>query len=110
MAFDLNLADRVRQILKDEILVEKKMFGGIGYLIRGNMACGVHGDKLIVRVGKERYEECLARPSVKPFDLTGSAMTGWVEVLPSATQNEKTLEDWVHLGVEYAQTLPSKQG
>jgi TfoX/Sxy family transcriptional regulator of competence genes len=108
MAFNDNLAIRVRQILKDEILVEKKMFGGIGFLLNGNMACGVHGENLIVRVGKERYAESLARPSVKQFDLTGTAMTGWVEVIPTGTQTDQELVDWVRLGVEFTQTLPAK--
>ncbi len=108
MAFNNNLADRVRDILKNEFCVEKKMFGGIGYLIHGNMACGVHGDNLIVRVGKEKYAESLARPSVKPFDLTGTAMAGWVEIIPMGTENDKGLEEWVRQGVEYAKTLPVK--
>lgn len=108
MAFDDQLVDRIRVILKNENLIEKKMFGGIGYLINGNMACGVHGNNLIVRVGKDQYTNLLNRPSAKPFDLTGKAMSGWLEIIPSGTRDEKELAEWIRLGVEFARTLPSK--
>ena len=81
MAYDEALADRVLKALSDQPdLVEKKMFGGVGYLLRGNMACGVHKDKLIVRVGPAGYEEAISRPHTAPFDITGRAMKGWVMV------------------------------
>lgn len=109
MAFDAKLANRVLFTLKNEDIVEKKMFGGIGFLLNGNMVCGVHEENLIVRVGKERYAEILILPNVKPFDLTGTAMTGWVEVTPTGTRNDQELADWVRLGVEFVQTLPPKK-
>jgi len=109
MVFDNHLAERVGQILKNKNLVEKKMFGGVGFLINGNMACGVHGDNLIVRVGNDQYQKLLSHPSVKPFDLTGKPMTGWAEVIPTGTSDDKELEHWVRLGVEFACTLPPKQ-
>ena len=81
MAYDEGLAHRVREVLRDlPGLVEKKMFGGIGFLVHGNMACGVNGDELIVRVGPEGYQEALARPHARPFDMTGRPMKGWVWV------------------------------
>ncbi|MHB8086650.1 MAG: TfoX/Sxy family protein [Anaerolineaceae bacterium] len=108
MAFDAKLANRVYLTLKNEDIVEKKMFGGIGFLLNGNMVCGVHEDNLIVRVGKERYAEILVMPHVKPFDLTGTALTGWVEVTPAGTRIDQELADWVRLGVEFVQGLPPK--
>lgn len=109
MAYNQTLAERVHTILKDEGVVEKKMFGGVGYLLNGNMACGVHGENLIVRVGEERYEEILTHPLAKPFDLTGKPMTGWVEILPTGTSRDVDLAGWVRTGIAYARSLPSKK-
>lgn len=72
------------------------------------MACGVLGDNLIVRVGKEKYLECLQASSVKPFDQTGKPMTGWIEVLPEITKDDQSLAAWVHTGLEYTKSLPNK--
>jgi TfoX/Sxy family transcriptional regulator of competence genes len=109
MAYDERLAQRVREVLGDlPGLVEKKMFGGVGYMVRGNMACGVNGDDLIVRVGPERYEETLAHPHTRPFDMTGRPMTGWVVVTTEGTESEAGLADWVEQGVSFALTLPAK--
>jgi hypothetical protein len=109
MAFDESLAKRIRAELGPMPgLVEKKMFGGVCVLVQGNMACGVHGDDLIVRVGPERYEETLARPHTKLFDLTGRPMRGWVMVTPAGVAGDDDLRAWVQQGVEYAVSLPSK--
>ncbi len=109
MAYDTTLAARVQEAL-GEIpgLVEKKMFGGIGYMVLGNMACGVHGNNLIVRVGLARYEEALAEPHTSPFDLTGRAMKGWVYVDPAGCQTTDDLQSWVQQGVDFALSLPPK--
>jgi len=90
------------------LLVEKKMFGGIGFLLQGNMACGVHGENLIVRVNPQEYEEILARPHVRPFDMTGKPMKGWIYVLPEGMQSEAALAGWVKVGLGYAGSLPGK--
>ena len=109
MAYDENLAERIRAELGPMPgLVEKKMFGGVCVLVQGNMACGVHGDDLIVRVGPERYEETLARPDTKLFDLTGRPMSGWIMVTPAGVAGDDDLRAWVQQGVEYALSLPSK--
>ncbi|PKN89751.1 MAG: RNA methyltransferase [Chloroflexi bacterium HGW-Chloroflexi-4] len=108
MAFNYSLAQRVSLILNHQNMVEKKMFGGVGYLLNGNMVCGVHEDNLIVRVGTERYKEILDLPNTKLFDLTGKAMTGWVEVLPTGTRTDQELIHWINLGMEFAKTLPPK--
>jgi TfoX N-terminal domain len=109
MAYDENLAKRIRGELGPMPgLIEKKMFGGVGFLVQGNMACGVHGDDLIVRVGPERYEQALARPNTKLFDMTGRSMSGWIMVTPAGVAGEGELAAWVRLGVEYALSLPAK--
>lgn len=75
MAYDEGLAERVREAPKNQkTLSEKKMFGGLSFLIRGNMCCGVVGDRLVARVGKERYEEALAQPYARPMDFTGKPL------------------------------------
>jgi TfoX/Sxy family transcriptional regulator of competence genes len=109
MAYDLNLAQRIRQVLAGQPgLVEKKMFGGVGFLIRGNMACGVHGNDLIVRLGAERYPQALAQPHTRPFDMTGRPMQGWVMVAPEGAASDHDLREWVSQGTAFAATLPPK--
>ncbi len=109
MAYDEGLAQRVRELLKNRMgYEEKKMFGGIGFLMHGNMACGVIRDDLIVRVGAEKYTRSLVKPHVELFDMTGRAMNGWVVVKDPGYQSDEDLEDWVEQGVEYSRTLPAK--
>ena len=109
MAYDEQLAARVRSILRnDPGLDEKKMFGGNAFLINGNMACGVHTDNLIVRLDREDYDEALARPGAAEFDLTSRPMRGWVLVEPSALDDDADLERWVRQGLEFARSLPPK--
>lgn len=108
MAYDQQLTERVRKILENENVVEQKMFGGVVFLIHGNMACGVHEDNLIVCIGEERYEEILTHPLAKPFDPTGKPMTGWVEIIPTGTKRDVDLAGWVRTGLEYARSLPVK--
>jgi TfoX/Sxy family transcriptional regulator of competence genes len=111
MAYDKNLAERMQKILDDLTLtgfIEKKMFGGVGYLVGGNMACGVHKDEMIVRVGQEGFMDALNRPGARPFDMTGKPMSGWVMVKPSGFETDQALREWIILGLDYARTLPSK--
>jgi TfoX/Sxy family transcriptional regulator of competence genes len=109
MAYDEQLADRVRPILRaDAGADERKMFGGIAFLINGNMACGVHTDNLIVRLDRADYEEALTRPGAAVFDLTGKPMKGWVLVSPDALEDDAELGAWVRQGMEFAQSLPPK--
>jgi hypothetical protein len=109
MAYDENLARRIRDELGSMPgLVEKKMFGGTGFLVQGNMACGVHGNDMIVRVGPARYDEALTRPHVKLFDMTGRPMSGWVMVAPAGFAGDDDLRAWVQQGVEFALSLPAK--
>jgi len=111
MAYDKNLAARMRQIL-DELnppdLNEKNMFGGVSFMVHGNMACGVHKDELIIRVGPEAYLDTLNRPGARPFDLTGRPMSGWVSVRPAGFETDHSLREWIELGLAFAKTLPAK--
>ncbi len=109
MAYDEGLAERIRAVLQGEQgLEERQMFGGIGFLLDGNMACGVIGDDLIVRVGKENYESALAEDHSRPFDFTGRPMTGWVKVLPQGLESRQELKNWVSKGLATSRSLPPK--
>jgi TfoX/Sxy family transcriptional regulator of competence genes len=109
VAYDEQLAERVRERLYSTSgVVELRMFGGWGVTVNGNMAVGVMGRDLIVRVGPANYEVALARPGARPFDFTGRAMTGWIFVAGASVANGRSLSAWVARGVEYAQSLPAK--
>ncbi|MDQ2690798.1 MAG: TfoX/Sxy family protein [Chloroflexota bacterium] len=108
MAYDQKLAERIRVQLEGLPFVEKKMFGGVGYLIGGNMACGVYKNDLVVRVHAERHPALLKKPHAKPFDITGRPMKGWLLVEPAGCKTAKQLSAWVKEGVEFASTLPPK--
>jgi hypothetical protein len=109
MAYDESLAERIRPIVQtDQGADEKKMFGALVFLIDGNMACGVTGDNLIVRLDPAGYEAALARPGASVFDLTGKVMKGWLLVDPSALEDDADLEGWVHEGMAFARSLPPK--
>jgi hypothetical protein len=109
MAYDESLAERLRAELGTlPGLTEKKMFGGICCLIGGNMACGIIGDSLIVRVGAEQHAAALAQPGARVFDFSGKPMTGWVMVAPAGYATADDLARWVKLGVAFAGSLPAK--
>jgi TfoX/Sxy family transcriptional regulator of competence genes len=109
MPFDESLADRVRPKLANlKQFAEKKMFGGIGFLLAGNMCVGVWKHYLIARIGPQNYDEALARPHVKEFDITGRAMRGWVMIEPKGVSDETDLAEWVHRAVEFVRRLPQK--
>jgi TfoX/Sxy family transcriptional regulator of competence genes len=109
MAYDENLAQRVRQALSGQDgVIEKKMFGGLAFMLHGNMSVGVEKDRLMVRVGPDRYDEALARPHARPMDFTGRPMKGFVYVPPAGIQSDAALQEWVQLGAEFALTLPRK--
>ena len=110
MAYDETLAQRIRELLADKhSVVEKKLFGGIAFMLRGNMACGIVKDELMVRVGPERYDDALARPHARPMDFTGRPMKGMVYVGPEGLRSDADLAGWVRRGVEFAATLPAKK-
>ena len=109
MAFDEGLAHRIRETLMDQQgLTEKKMFGGLAFMVQGNMACGVNKENLIVRVGPEKYDDALSSPYTNPFDIIGRPMKGWVMVEPDGYEADEALGDWVQQGVDFALSLPPK--
>ncbi|MFW2388786.1 MAG: TfoX/Sxy family protein [Polyangiales bacterium] len=109
MAYDEALADRVREVLKRRRGVsEKKMFGGLSFLLNGHMACGIIGDELMVRVGPDAYEASLKKPGAREMDFTGRAMKGMVYVAPRGFQRAPSLKAWVEQGLSYARSLPPK--
>ena len=109
MPYDAILADRVLAVLGDQpTLEQKRMFGGLAFMLRGNMACGVIGTDVIVRVPKEAYQAALTRPHVREMDFTGRAMRGWVVVSPEATDSGEALREWVEIGASCALSLPPK--
>ncbi len=91
-------------------LEKKKMFGGVCYLLKGNMAFGIHKDSLIVRMDKERGEQSLKNKNVRPFDITGRPMSGWVMVQEAGWKGAAGLAKWLGTGKEYALSLPEKKG
>jgi TfoX/Sxy family transcriptional regulator of competence genes len=109
MAYDETLADRVRELVSARPDVsERKMFGGIAFMVAGNMACGVLGEDLIVRLDKEEGEKALTEDGVRPFDFTGKPMKGIVYVAPERTSDAAGLTEWVEAGADYAASLPAK--
>jgi TfoX/Sxy family transcriptional regulator of competence genes len=109
MAYDEGLATRVREVLGEQPeLVEKKMFGGLAFLLHGNMACGVRGEDLIVRVAAEAADAALREPGTRPFDLTGRPMKGWLLVDADGHAEDDDLRRWVDRGLAYANSLPPK--
>jgi TfoX/Sxy family transcriptional regulator of competence genes len=109
MAFDEKLAARIRAHLgKDTRVAERKMFGGIIFLLQGNMCCGVHRDALIVRVGLEEAGRALAEPHTRVFDLTGRPMKAWVLVDPKGFTTAAQLGKWVDRAAKWAGSLPPK--
>ena len=108
MAYNLKLAERIRSELNGVPFVEKKMFGGVGFLLNGNMACGVNKDDLIVRVDPEKDAALLKKPHVRPFDMTGRPMKGWLVVEADGVKTDKQLNTWIKEGVAFALTLPAK--
>jgi len=108
MTYNLKLAERIRSELEGIPFIEKKMFGGVGLLLNGNVACGVNKDNLIVRVDPEKHTALLKKPHAKPFDLTGKPMKGWLIVEAAGVKTDKQLSAWVKEGVEFALTLPPK--
>jgi len=109
MAYDEGLAERIRGLLSDRRDVsEKKMFGGIGFMVRGHMSVGIVKDDLMVRVGLETYEDLVQQPHARPMDFTGRPMKGFVYVASAGLEEDEDLERWVAHGLKYTMSLPPK--
>lgn len=109
MAYDTALADDIRARLANHPgLTERQMFGGIAFMVHGNMAVGVSGSDLMVRVGEDAHDVAVSRPGARIFDLAKRPMRGWVVVSPEGFSTEKKLNAWIQQGVAFAETLPRK--
>lgn len=109
MTYNLELAERIRKILKTRSgVIEKKMFGGIGFLVNGNMACGVNKQDLILRLNQNDFEKTLERSYARIFDMTGKPMKGWILISSEGYKSEKLLGDWIEKGIAFAGSLPPK--
>jgi len=111
MSYDETFAGRVRRVIgKKRGAVEKKMFGGLAFMLDGRMCCGIIGRDLMVRVGPERYEEALAKPHTRPMDFTGRPLTGFVYVAPAGYASDVALRRWIKWGADFVSALPVKRG
>ncbi|PKN87732.1 MAG: RNA methyltransferase [Chloroflexi bacterium HGW-Chloroflexi-8] len=109
MAYDEGLSFRVEEILADtSAFIAKKMFGGIGYLFRGNMTCGVIQNALIVRLSQQDYQTALQKPNTRKFEMTGKEMRGWLLVDPDGTSDDNDLKNWINSALQFSATLPPK--
>lgn len=109
MPFDESLGERIRESLaRRRGIAEKKMFGGLGFLLNGSILVGVWKDSLIVRLDPEEYEEALAEEHVRVFDITGRPMKGWVMVDADGLDEDDDLASWIERALSYVKTLPAK--
>ena len=109
MTYSEELAERIRDVIgTPPELTEKVMFGGVGFMVQGNMAVGVIGDELMVRIDKAATDDALEEPGARVFDFTGRPMRGWVMVGDPGISTQESLIQWVQQGVDYASSLPAK--
>ena len=109
MAYDDGLAERIRGIFESmENVVEKKMFGGLCFMVNGHMCCGLTQEDLMIRVGKPNYEKTLKKEYARPMDFTGKPLTGMIYVASRGISEDQVLKDWVQLGLDFVKTLPPK--
>lgn len=109
MPYDETIDDRINKLIsKWDHTDTKKMFGGICHLLHGNMFCGVYKEFLILRLGEENAKKALDAPFVKPFDITGRVMKGWVMVEEKGFTTDDQLEAWLNQAREFVEILPSK--
>jgi TfoX/Sxy family transcriptional regulator of competence genes len=111
VAYDEDLANRIRELMAGEAgVTEKKMFGGLAFLIGGNMSVAASGQGgLMVRVDPDETEALLAKPHARPFEMRGRQMDGWLRVGDEGVRTKRQLEPWVKRGVAYARSLPQKR-
>ena len=109
MAYDEELEARIKKIVSRwKNTADKKMFGGVCHLLAGNMFCGVYKDFLILRLGETNSKEAMKLPFVRPFDITGRPMKGWVMVDKGGFESEEALRQWLEKAREFASGLPAK--
>ena len=111
MSYDTELAERIRAAIGDtDGVVEKKMFGGLAFMVQGHMCCGIARNALMVRVGPEAYDDALTEPHARPMDFTGRPLRGMVYVDPPGYLSDDGLAEWVGRGLAFVDTLPPKKG
>jgi TfoX/Sxy family transcriptional regulator of competence genes len=109
MAYSESLALRVRQILgRRHGVAEKRMFGGVGFLLHGNMCVGIWKNSLIARINPAKYEPTLAENYVREFDITGRPMRGWIMIEPDGVDTDDRLGQWIERSLQFVSTLPAK--
>lgn len=109
MAYDETLAARMRACLSGHAdLIEKKMFGGLAYMLDGNMACGLVGDRLMLRLGRDGVEAALIEPHTSQMDFTGRVIRTMVYVEPAGIASDEALAAWIERGISFVRTLPPK--
>jgi TfoX/Sxy family transcriptional regulator of competence genes len=111
MAFDETLGQRIEKCLaqtREQGFSSQKMFGGLAFLLHGNMCVGVWKESLVVRIPPEHAELRLGDPYVRAFDVTGKPMKGWLLIDPGGLEDERDLMSWIKLAVEYGRSLPRK--
>ena len=109
MAYNEELGTRIKSIVSDwKNTDDKKMFGGVCHLLNGNMFCGVHKEFLVLRLGPEKAEVALKSAHVRPFDITGKPMKGWVMVSDDGFRSDSELKVWLDKAVDFVKTLPAK--
>jgi TfoX/Sxy family transcriptional regulator of competence genes len=110
VAYDEGLAERIRGIFDDRPdVTEKKMFGGLAFMIRGHMCVGIAKDDLMLRVGVEQHAQLVGKPHARPMDFTGRPMKGFLFVSPAGFEADADLARWVGYALDYAEALPSKK-
>ena len=109
MAFDEKLAARMRTVLVGKKFEEKKMFGGLTFMVDGHMCCGIGKDGMMVRVGPDAYEKAVAEAGARPMDFTGRQMKGLVWIDPATVTTKKKLSKWIDRGVAFVSTLPRRK-
>lgn len=109
MPYDEKLAQRIRTLFKEKKgVTEIKMFGGLCFMLYGNMTCGIDREKLIVRVGPQQYKEALNSKHAHPFDFTGRPLKGLVYVSKEGSKTARLLNKWVEMGMKFTESLPKK--
>ena len=109
MPYNRVIDERIRKIVgRWKNMNAKKMFGGVCYLLNGNMVCGVYKDFLILRLGEEKSKDAFEQPYTRPFDITGRPMKGWVMVEPEGIETDDSLSAWLEKARSFALTLPPK--
>ncbi len=109
MSYNVDLEERIdRVISRLGNLDKKRMFGGIGYILNGDLCFGIHKDDLILRTSKEQSEKMMNDDDIRPFDITGKPMKGWLLISPDAVETDEQLLKMLRIGADFAKTLPKK--